>query len=210
MIKIFIADNQPIVRKGLTVTISGEPDMQVCFEAKNTDELFKNVPDIETDIIILDINLDKKNGLDTLKKLKALKPETPILIFTNIPEDQFARRCLRDGSAGYMNKDIELAELTAAIRRILKGQKYISPAFAEKLLYEAEIRHNTTAPHDCLSDREFQVLILLAGNKTITEISEMMSLSVKTISTYKSRIFTKLNFSSKEEVVEYASKYKFT
>ena len=208
MIKILIADDHAIVRKGLTEIISDETDMKVSYEAKNAEEVIELIRDKEIDIIILDINMPGKSGLDILKDLRFLKPDIPVLILSINPEDQFARRCLRAGASGYMNKDIEPDEFISAIRKIIKGQKYISASLAEKLLIEAESKQKTLVPHDQLSDREFEVLRMIAGNKTITEIAISMSLSIKTISTYKSRIFKKLNFSSKEDLVGYVSRYE--
>lgn len=208
MIKILIADDHAIVRKGLAEIISDEIDMQVCYEAKNAEDVIELIRDKEIDIIILDINMPGKSGLDILKDLRFLKPEIPVLILSINPEDQFARRCLRAGASGYMNKDIEPDEFISAIRKIIKGQKYISASLAEKLLIEAESKQKNHVPHDQLSDREFEVMRMLAGNKTISEIAIAMSLSIKTISTYKSRIFRKLNFSSREDLIEYVSRYE--
>lgn len=207
MINILVADDHAIIRKGLIEIISDESDLQVCCEAKNSDEVLESIREKKIDIIILDINMPGKSGLDVLKDVKLIKPELPVLILSINPEDQFARRCLRAGAAGYMNKDIEPEEFILAIRKIAKGQKYISASLAEKLLVEAENKQKCNLPHDCLSDREFEVFRMLAINKTITEISDIMSLSVKTISTYKSRIFSKMNFSVKDELINYANKY---
>lgn len=207
MINILIADDHAIVRKGLIEIISDESDLQVCCEAKNSDEVLEHVRNKNIDIIILDINMPGKSGLDVLRDVKLIKPELPVLILSINPEDQFARRCLRAGAAGYMNKDIEPEEFILAIKKISRGLKYISASLAEKLLLEAENKQKVNLPHDRLSDREFEVLRMLAGNKTITEIAQVMNLSVKTISTYKSRIFSKLNFTVKEDLIDYTSKH---
>lgn len=204
MIKIMIADDHALLRSGLKRIISTETDMEVACEAKNADEVLSLLRKTRVSIIILDINMPGRSGLDLLYDLKAMYPGTSVLILSIHSEDQFARRCFAAGASGYMNKDIEPDEFITAIRKIAHGQKYFSYRFMEILLNEVEHSRNGQLPHETLSAREFEVLRLIAKGAKYREIAEAMSISEKTISTYRDRILSKLNLKNTEQIKEYA------
>src|SRR5438105_4440653 len=192
MKRVLIVDDHSVVRNGLKKILEDQPDEIAFGEAETAPEAIALVRERDWDIVILDISLGGgRNGLDTLKEMKQIRPRLRVLILTMHAEEQYARRAFKAGAAGYVTKDSPRAELLEAIKRILGGAKYISPALAEKLI---EYIDNDTAlsAHEILSDREFQVLCLIASGKTFTEIAELLSLSDKTISTYRARILEKM------------------
>ncbi len=203
MIEVFITDDHSLIREGLKKILNDEKDIHVKGEAgdaKNTmDFVLNNV----IDILILDLNLPDKSGLDLLKELKALKPELKILILSMHPEDRFALRVLRAGASGYVTKETAGDELVKAIRKVNHGGKYVSESLAEILAFE--IQGGTDKPvHELLSDREFQVMQLIASGKTLAEIANLLSLAVTTVSTYRARILEKLNLHSNAELIHFA------
>lgn len=204
MINIMLADDHALLRSGLKRIIASEADLQVTYEAKNSEEVLQIINNESVDILILDINMPGRSGLDILPVIKNMRPEMPILILSINPEDQFARRCLNAGASGYMNKDIEPEEFLSAIRKIAKGQKYFSPAFIEMLLSEMDCSNNDKVPHDSLTDRELEVLRMIAKKKKYTEISQELSISIKTVSAYRARIMGKLKLCSTDEMIRYA------
>lgn len=206
MIKVTIADDHPIIRNGIKEILSSEPDIRVTGEAKDSIELFNELAKKNTDLLILDINIPFKSGLEVLHDLKNMYPSLQVLMLSIYPESQFALRCLRAGAMGYLNKDIEPEEFLLAIKTIASGKKYITPSLGEKL-YQLTENKDQTSPHEKLSDREFDVLRLLWEGKTVTEIAEILSLSVKTISTYKTRLSDKLQLRSLNEITEYVRKH---
>ena len=207
MIRILIADDHPIVRKGLKQILSEESDMGVFGEAQNSQELLELVRKQDWDIVILDITMPGRGGIDVLKELKHERPKLPALMLSVHPEDQYAVRALKAHASGYMTKDSAPEELVKAIRKILRGGKYISSTLAEKLVFDLETE--TEKPlHETLSDREYQVLLMIASGKTVSEIAEELSLSVKTIDTYRTRILEKMKMRTNAELTHYAIKNK--
>jgi len=203
MIRVLIADDHPIVRQGLKQILSEEPDMEIVGEATNSNEVIDLAEKRNWDIVILDITMPGRGGLDVLKVLRRDFPKLPVLVLSIHPEDQYAVRALKAGAAGYMTKESAPEELIMAMRTVLKGKKYISPSLAEKLAdyLESEDQKNI---HEILSDREHQVLLMIASGKSIKEIAEELSLSIKTISTYRARIFEKMKMKSNAELIRYA------
>jgi len=205
MIKILIADDHPIVRQGLKQILTEEPDVVVVGEAQNSQELLELVRKQDWDIVILDITMPGRGGIDVLKELKHERPKLPVLMLSVHPEDQYAVRALKAHASGYMTKDSAPEELVKAIRKILRGGKYISSTLAEKLVFDLETE--TEKPlHETLSDREHQVLLMIASGKTVSEIAEELSLSVKTIDTYRARILEKMKMKTNAELTHYAIK----
>jgi len=205
MIKILIADDHAIVREGLKQIVHETPDMVVADEASNGQEMLNKVLKNDYDVLVLDISMPGRNGLDVLKQLKSLRPELPVLVLSIYPEAQYAVRTLRAGAAGYLTKQSAPEELVKAIRKVSRGRKYVSPSLAEKLAYDLEIK-GEKPPHETLSDREYQVLRMITSGKTATEIAEELCLSVKTISTYRYRILEKMKMKSNAELIHYAIK----
>jgi two-component system invasion response regulator UvrY len=207
MIRILIADDHPIVRQGLKQILTEEPDVVVVGEAQNSQELLELVRKQDWDIVILDITMPGRGGIDVLKELKHERPKLPVLMLSVHPEDQYAVRALKAHASGYMTKDSAPEELVKAIRKILRGGKYISSTLAEKLAFDLETE--TEKPlHETLSDREHQVLLMIASGKTVSEIAEELSLSVKTIDTYRARILEKMKMKTNAELTHYAIKNK--
>jgi DNA-binding NarL/FixJ family response regulator len=207
MIKILIADDHPVVRKGLKDIIQATSDMTVSGEASKGQEVLENVKRIDFDVVVLDIAMPGRSGLDILKELKSEKPELPVLILSIHPEEQYAVRVLKAGASGYLTKDSAPDELITAIRKVSRGKKYISASLAEKLAYDLEIGAEKPL-HETLSDREYEVMCLIASGKTVKEIAEQLFLSGKTISTYRSRILEKMKMRSSAELTHYAIKHE--
>jgi two-component system invasion response regulator UvrY len=206
MIKILIADDHAIVREGLKRIVAETADMVVADEAISGHEVLKKVRNNEYDVVILDISMPGRGGVDILKQLKGQKPDLPILILSMHPEEQYAVRVLKAGAAGYLTKESAPDELITAIKRVSRGRKYVSPSLAEKLAFDLE--RDTERPyHETLSDREYQVLCMIASGKRVQEIAEELCLSVKTVSTYRSRILEKLKMKNNAELMRYAIKH---
>jgi two-component system invasion response regulator UvrY len=203
MIKILVADDHPIVRQGLKQILSEYPDMTVADEAGTGKDVLVKVGKKDFDIVLLDISMPGRNGLDILKELKAKKPKLPVLVLSIYPEDQYAVRVLKLGAAGYLTKESVPEELVAAIRKVARGRKYVSSSLAEKLATDLAINAEKS-PHETLSDREYQVMSMIASGKRLKEVAEELSLSIKTISTYRSRIMEKMNMKNNAELIRYA------
>ena len=202
MIKVLIADDHTIVRHGLTQIVNGEADMKVVGEAQNGDEAHSLTLGHEVDVIVLDITMPGQNGLETLKAIKRDRPDVSVIMLSMHPKDQYAVRVLRAGAAGYITKESAPDELVVAIRKPYTGGKYISPDVAELLATYIE-HEGTGEPHRKLSDREFEVFRQFASGKSGSEISVDLNLSVKTISTYRTRILEKTGFTSNADIVKY-------
>jgi DNA-binding NarL/FixJ family response regulator len=202
-LKVFIADDHLLIREGLKKILSVEKEFVVVGESGEPDEVLDFINENEVDILILDLNMPGRSGLDVLKHVKKMKPETKVLILSMYPEDQFGERTIKAGASGYITKESASDELLKALKKIAKGGNYISPAFAEKLLLR---RKNVPEqkPHELLSDRELQIMILLAKGKTQVEISNELALSTSTVNTYRSRILEKLKLKSNAEIIRYA------
>jgi two-component system invasion response regulator UvrY len=203
MIRVIVADDHPLVRRGLKDIAAKHPDIQVEGEASTGTELLTVARRTPCDVFVMDITMPGLSGLDLLRQLKIEFPDVPVLVLSMHPEDQFAVRFLRAGASGYITKDRALEELVKAIRKLARGQRYISEDLAQELLYYLD-DDGDKALHERLSNREFQVLCLLGDGKPIKEIAEELSLSPKTVSTYRSRILTKMNMESNAELIAYA------
>ncbi len=207
MIQILIADDHTIIRKGLKQILLEEfPDAQIG-EVADGNELLKQARAAKWDIVISDISMPGRSGLETLKQIKEEFPKLAVLILSMYPEDQYAIRVLRAGASGYLNKEGAPEELIKAVRQILEGRRYISPAVAEKLAEDLN-QDSTKALHEALSDREFHVMKLISSGKTVSEIAEILSLSVATVSTYRARILLKMNMKTNAELTHYAIENK--
>ncbi len=203
MIKVLIVDDHAIVRQGLKRILAETPDMTVAGEAENGVEALKKTREGEWDVILLDVSMPGRNGVDTLKQIMGENRGGKVLILSMYPEDQYAVRLLKAGAAGYMTKETAPWELVEAIRKVAQGRKYISPALAELLLLELDIDAEKQ-PHERLSDREYQVFRMLGSGRTASEIASLMSLSVKTISTHRAHILEKMKLKNNAELTLYA------
>jgi DNA-binding NarL/FixJ family response regulator len=207
MVKILIADDHPIFRKGIRTILSETPGFVVAGEASTSAEVISKVQKEKFDIILLDLSMPGRGGLETLKDLKRDYPDILVLVVSMHPEDQYAMRVLRAGAAGYLTKEHAPDELVTAIRKIARGGKYITPTLAEKMAFDLE-RASDGPPHESLSDREYQVMLLISSGKSIKDIGEDLFLSDKTISTYRARILEKMNMKSNAELIRYAIQNK--
>lgn len=206
-IKILIADDHPIVREGYKKILSETADLIVSDEAENGQEVMDLIRKKDYDLILLDISMPGRSGLEVLKDLKSLKPKLPVLILSIYPEEQYAVRAFRAGASGYLTKASAPHELITAIRKISQGGRYISSSMAERLTYYLDA-DATKAPHETLSDREYQVMLMIASGKTVTEIADELCLSVKTISTYRTHIIEKMKLKNNAEITLYAIQNK--
>ena len=206
MLKILIADDHAIVREGLKQILADTPDMVVAGEAATGNQVMEMIRKQHWDVVLLDITMPGGNGLDTLKQLKKEKPDLPVLMLSMYPEEQYAIRTIKAGVSGYLTKESAPKELITAIRKVAKGGRYISDSLSEKLA--AYLGNDTDKlPHETLSDREFQVVIMIATGKTVSQIAEELSLSVKTISTNRSRALNKMKMKNNSEITHYAIKH---
>jgi two-component system, NarL family, invasion response regulator UvrY len=201
MIRILIVDDHVIVRRGLIHIVAAESDLTVVGEAANAEEMLAFVRRERCDVVVTDISMPGKSGLDALQELKLEFPHLPVLVMSVHPEDQYGVRALKLGAAGYLTKESAPEELVAAIRKAASGGKYISPTLAERLAFDLA----TGQPlHELLSSREYQVLCMLASGKSVMKIAEELALSLKTISTYRVRILQKMGMKKTAELVHYA------
>ena len=205
MTRVLVADDHDVVRRGLGQIIAETMDLEVGAEASNGADVLSLIQDDEFDAVVLDINMPGMDGLDTLKQLRSLRPDMPVLVLSMHSEEEYAVRVLKAGASGYMNKESAADELVTALRKIASGGKYMSSEVAECLLNHVNSRGDGPL-HTSLSDREFQVLCLIASGKTVSEIGDQLSLSVKTISTYRARILDKMNMNNNAELTHYAIK----
>ena len=203
MLKIALCDDHPIFRQGLTTILRLQSDIKVELEVGSGAELLKQAAGKHLDVIVLDISLPDMNGLDVIKALRVTGSTVGVLVLSMHPEDQYARRVLKAGASGYLQKDGPPDELIAAIRKIGRGGRYVTASLAERLALDLESRADMP-PHEILSDREYQVLCLLAAGKGVKEIAHELFLSAPTVSTYRARVFEKLGISSTAELVRYA------
>lgn len=203
MIRVLIADDHAILRRGLREILNRELRGVVCGEADNAQQVLAQVQSQTWDLVILDITMPGRSGVDVLKDLKRMQPKLPVLVLTVHPEDQYGKRVLKAGACGYMNKESAPEELITAIRKLLGGGRYVSPALAERLALELGANAER-ASHEILSDREFEVLRMIGLGKTITQIAEELHLSVTTVSTYRVRILEKMNMKTTAELMHYA------
>ncbi len=204
--KVFIADDHELIREGLKKVLQKESDIFVVGEAGNVSELFGQLSEKEVEIIILDISMPGRSGLDSISELKTIYPKINILVLSMHPEERFAVRALKAGASGYMTKESAAQELVKALRRIYSGHKYVSPSLAEYLALE--IGSNNKQLHENLSNREFEIMIMISQGKSVGDIAEELSLSVNTITSYRSRVLEKMNMKTNAEIIRYALKHQ--
>ncbi|MGO9147247.1 MAG: response regulator [Desulfomonilia bacterium] len=203
MIRVLVTDDHPIVREGVKQILSETTDIVVAQEASTGQEAIEYLWKNDFDVVLLDISMPGRDGLETLRELKAIRPKTPVLILSIYPEEYYAVRVLRGGASGYVTKSSAPDELISAIRKVASGGKYISPTLAERLTYELD-KDLSRPLHESLSDREYQVMRMIASGKAIKEIASELCLSIKTVSTYRARIFEKLGIKNNATLVLYA------
>ena len=207
MIRVLIADDHAIVRRGVKQLLLEEFSSAVIEEAADAEELVKKVFNKVWDVVICDLSMPGRSGLDALKQIKQASLEVPVLIMSMYPAEQYAFRVLKAGAYGFLSKDSIHDELIAAVQTVLRGRKFIPSSIAEKLVEVFDTNSNQT-PHGSLSDREFDVFKMLAEGKTVTEIADRLSLSPTTVSTYRSRVLEKMNMKTNAEITRYAFEKK--
>ena len=200
--RILIADDHAVLRKGLKQILSDEFPRTEFGEAGSTQQTLDLLHKNKWDVLVLDINMPGRSGLEVLREARQHLPNVPVLVLSSTPEDQLALRVLKAGAAGYLNKQTALEELVQAVRKVLAGGKYVSIKLADKLV--AEVGRSEKAPHEQLSDREFQVMQMIAAGRSLKEIAAELSLSAKTISTFRGRVIEKLNVQNNVELAHYA------
>ena len=205
-LKILIADDHSVTREGIIKSLAAYFQDAKYSEASNAAEILQLVHKTQYDLVILDISLPGRNGLDVLKEVKSNYPEIPVIIFSMYPEDQFALRSIRDGASAYLTKDIYSKELAVAVKQILNGERYLTHSLMEIITKDLQHKLNK-APHEILSDREYQVFLLIASGKNVSSIARELSLSVKTISVYRAIILKKMNLKNNSEITYYAFKH---
>jgi len=205
MIRVAIVDDHAIVRAGLRQYFSDQVDLKVIGEAANGREALDLVRQGEVDVLVMDLNMPDQGGVDALAAIRARAPDLPVLILSGFPEEHYATTLLRQGASGYLNKECDPEEILKAIRTVYRGRKYITPGVAE-LLADTLGGDAEKLPHDLLSERELQVFLRLAKGETIGHMADGMALSVKTVSTYRTRVMEKMNLSSNSDLTYYALK----
>lgn len=204
MIRIAIADDHEIVRNGLMMLIDQEKDMEVEVQASSCSDLISMLKEKSVDLLILDLNLGDKNGIESIENVSDLFPTLSILVLSTYPEEPYAVQTFKAGASGYLNKTVISSELIKAIRKITAGKKYISESLAENLAYGFSLEKSDTDPVELLSKREFEVLSLIASGQAYKEIASKLNLSPKTVSTYRTRILEKLNLTSTAQLLRFA------
>ncbi|MEW6702767.1 MAG: response regulator transcription factor [Bacteroidota bacterium] len=201
--KVLIVDDHELVREGLKKVLLKHPDIKLAGEAKSAEELFGLLQESDVDLVILDITLPGRSGLDIIRDLKNLHPHIRVLILSMHPEERFALRVLKEGASGYLSKEAAATELISAIRKINSGGKYISSSLAEHLADSFD-KDLSKLPHETLSNREFEILRLIAKGKSVGQIAKELILSINTITSYRSRMMKKMNFTSTAQIIRYA------
>lgn len=207
MIRVAIADDHMVVRQGLKQILSADVDLQLVAEAANGHDALNMVRERDIDVLILDMSMPGRSGVELISLVKAEKPKLPILILSMYNEEQFAVRAIRAGASGYLTKGCESEELICAVRKLAKGQPFITPAVADRLALELGAAKRPAAPHQSLSDREFQIFKLIVDGCSIAKIAAALNLSSKTVSTYKLRVLEKMGMASSTDLVHYAIKH---
>jgi DNA-binding NarL/FixJ family response regulator len=205
LIRVLIVDDHAIVRQGLKSILSDTDDLVVAAEADCSGRALQQIREGEFDVVLMDVNMPDRNGIDTLKLIRKEAPRLPVLMLSMHAEDQYAIRALRAGAAGYLSKQSAPELLVSAIRQVASGKKYVSATLAEQLA-EA-ITEDDRPPHERLSDREFQTLVMIASGKTLTQIGEELNLSVKTVSVYRARLLEKMKLKNNAELTHYGLKH---
>ena len=206
MIRVLIADDHTMFREGLKQILAKDAGIIVSGEASNTAELLDKVQKGNFDVLVVDIAMPGRNGIDALKELRQIRPDLPVLILSMYPEDQYAARAIKAGASGYLTKNKAGRELIAAVQRVASGKKYIGPDVGEQLAVELE-QDVDRPPHKRLSDREYQVMCMIASGKTVKQIADELCLSVSTISTNRARILQKMKMKNNAEITRYAIKH---
>jgi DNA-binding NarL/FixJ family response regulator len=205
--KILIADDHAIVREGVKQIVKGLPEVTLIEEAATGEDAFSKICSTPFDLVILDISMPGLSGLEILQRMKDRDIKTRVLIFSFYPQEQYAIRAFKLGASGYLSKDSAYDELATAIRRIAGGGRYVSASLAERIIFQ-DLETSPKAPHESLSEREFQIMLMLAKGTSLTEIAHSLCLSDKTVSTYRSRLMDKMGFKSNAEITMYALKNK--
>lgn len=205
MIRVFIADDHPVVRAGIKQILAEAPDIELCGEAESGQEVLDKLGTCKPDVLILDIAMPGRNGIETLKRVTDTSPNIAVIILSMHPEDQYAIRLLKSGASGYLTKECAPDQLVSAVRKVTGGRKYISPALAE-ILAENITGHRDHPAHENLSNREYQIFCMLAAGRRVSEIADELSLSVKTVSTHRTRILGKMHMTKNAELTYYAIK----
>jgi two-component system, NarL family, invasion response regulator UvrY len=203
MFRVLVADDHPLLRNGLKQMLAAEPDLVFAGEAEDSEQVLEQVQRDCWDVVILDLSMPGRGGLDVLREIRRFRPSLPVLILSMHAEEQFAVRAIKAGASGYVSKMNGASEVVNAIRKVLTGKKYVSPNLAEALADALDNGAERPA-HEVLSDREFQVMCKIASGKTVSQIATEVALSVKTISTYRSRVLEKMNMRSNAELTRYA------
>jgi DNA-binding NarL/FixJ family response regulator len=203
LIQVLVADDHPLLRSGLRHVLEQEPDFGKPGEAGDSEQVLEKLEERSWDVLVLDIAMPGRNGLETLSEIRKRRPGLPVLILSMHSEEQYAIRAIKAGASGYLTKNNAATELVRAIRRILSGKKYVSPALAEVLAHLIESGEQRP-PHEALSDREYHVVCAIASGKSVSQIAEETSLSVKTVSTYRARALEKMNMRTNAELTRYA------
>jgi two-component system invasion response regulator UvrY len=207
MIRILLADDHPVVRSGVRAILESDPRLQVVSEAASGEEAIDRARTCKPQVVLLDVSMPGRGGIETAQEIKRQHPAARVLMLTMHAEDSFAVRCLREGADGFITKDAAPELLLKAVHKLASGGKYISPGLAESLALYLDASSNR-APHEQLSNREFEVMLLIARGKRPSEIAGELHLSVKTVSTYRSRILEKMNFKSNADIMRYAFESK--
>lgn len=202
MIRILIADDHSIVRRGVRDILNELPIPVEVTEASNAAGAIREITDHKFDILILDISFPDGNGLEILNQVKTIQPRSKVLFLSMYPEEQYARRAIKNGAFGYLTKDSAPTELVSAINKVISGQKYVTSTLAQ-ILVDDLVSATPREPHELLSDREFQIMLEIAKGKKTSEIASELLISPKTVSTYKARVFQKLNLSTTAELIRY-------
>ena len=203
MIRILVADDHSVVRQGLKQIVADSPDMEIAGEAATGQEALELVRSGSFDLIILDISMPGQGGLDILRELKAESPALKVIILSMYPEEQYAIRSFRDGASAYLTKGSPPEELILAIRTVASGKRYITPSIADRLATYIE-DSSQRPPHETLSDREMEILVLIGSGKQVSDIAEELNLSIKTVSTYRSRILLKMDMETNAQLIRYS------
>jgi len=201
MTRILLVDDHPVVRQGIKQVLSGAFEPALVGEAANVEQGLSEVRSTDWDVMVLDLSLPGANGLDLLKDLRRERPTLPVLVLSMHPADQFARRAMNAGASGYLTKDSAPTELVKAVSEVMAGRRYVNPAVVEKLVMNEQ--PDGKRPHELLSDREYQVLRMIASGLTVSQVAARLSLSVKTISTYRARVLEKMNMKTTAELMHY-------
>jgi two-component system invasion response regulator UvrY len=208
MTRILVVDDHAIVRKGIGQILAETDDIIIAGEARNGQEALEKVRDNDYDLVLLDISMPGPDGLEILKQLKNQHPKLSVLMLSMYPEEQYAVRALRSGASGYLTKESAPEELIAAIRKVSSGGKFVSDSLAEKLADQLNSANLDRLPHELLSDREYQIMGMIAAGKTQMQIADELAISVKTVSTYRTRILKKMRAKSNAELTRYVIENK--